>query len=408
MKATIFSTLVICFLFTSLWAQKVTKDRAMFVEPTNEFYDQIKSELKDFYDQKEPEKKKFKMDFTGLDLPQDIKEFTYQWHNEPISQGRTGTCWSFCTTSFYESEIFRQSGVKVKLSEMYTVYWEYVEKARRFVQERGDSHFAQGSMANAVSRIWKKYGIVPTEEYPGIPEGQPFLDHRKMYGEMKEYLQSVKEMNMWNEIDVQANIKSILNYYMGEPPLKISYNGKNITPLEYLENVLKLNLDDYVDLMSLKEAPYFKNVEYPVPDNWWHSEDYYNVPLDLFMEAINESIRRGYTVNIGGDVSESGYDSHFEVALVPTFDIPSEYIDENSRQFRFSNKATTDDHGIHIVGYKKHNGDNWYLIKDSGSGAFNGKNKGYRFYHEDYIKLKIMDITIHRDIAKEVFKDTNE
>jgi bleomycin hydrolase len=49
-------------------------------------------------------------------------------------------------------------------------------------------------------------------------------------------------------------------------------------------------------------------------------------------------------------IGEPGYYSYKEVALVPTFDIPSEYIDENFRQLRFSNTATTDDHGIHIVG----------------------------------------------------------
>ena len=39
----------------------------------------------------------------------------------------------------------------------------------------------------------------------------------------------------------------------------------------------------------------------------------------------------------------------------------------------------------------------WYLIKDSGSGARNGPNKGYRFYHQDYVKLKMIDLMIHKD-----------
>ena len=38
-----------------------------------------------------------------------------------ISQGRTGTCWSFSSTSFLDSEIIRLTGKKVDLSEMYTV-----------------------------------------------------------------------------------------------------------------------------------------------------------------------------------------------------------------------------------------------------------------------------------------------
>ena len=79
-----------------------------------------------------------------------------------------------------------------------------------------------------------------------------------------------------------------------------------------------------------------------------------------------------------------------------------EYIDENARQFRFSNHSTTDDHGIHIVGYMEKDGKDWYLIKDSGSGSRNGRNPGYYFYNEDYVKLKIMNIMLPKDFAKKV------
>ena len=80
----------------------------------------------------------------------------------------------------------------------------------------------------------------------------------------------------------------------------------------------------------------------------------------------------------------------------------SEYIDENARQFRFSNGTTTDDHAIHLIGYKIDENDNWwFLIKDSGSGSRNGNFPGYYFYHEDFVKLKMMTFTIHKDAVKE-------
>ena len=179
---------------------------------------------------------------------------------------------------------------------------------------------------------------------------------------------------------------------------------KQMTPQEYLKNVLKLNLDDNIDFMSLLEKPYYEKVEYEVPDNWWHSKDYYNIPLDEFIQVLKRALRHGFTACIGGDVSEPGYDSHAEVAMVPTFDIPAEYIDENARQFRFSNHSTTDDHGIHVVGFMEKDGKDWYLIKDSGSGSRNGPNPGYYFYHEDYIKLKMMNIMVHKDVARDILR----
>ncbi|RMD99690.1 MAG: peptidase C1 [Calditrichaeota bacterium] len=392
--------LAVLFLFgPSLFAQQPRRDHGKFMQYKNEFLDKIKKETRAFATPKKKPRMVFKMDFTGMDLPKSVNEFTRYWHNPPISQGMTGTCWCFSTTSFFESEIYRQTHRKLKLSEMYTVYWEYVEKARRFVREHGNSAFGQGSEANAVSRIWKMYGIVPEKDYTGMKPGQKFHDHSKMFAEMKSYLEFVKKNHIWNEAQVLANIKSILNYYMGEPPKTIVVDGKKMTPKEYLTKVVKLNLDDYIDFMSLMEKPYYQMVEYEVPDNWWHSKEYYNIPLDKFMAILKQAVRKGYTVCLGGDVTEAGYESHAEVAMVPTFDIPAEYIDENARQFRFSNHSTTDDHGIHLVGYMEKNGKDWYLIKDSGSGSRNGKNPGYYFYHEDYIKLKMMNIMVHKDAA---------
>lgn len=398
----ILGALLISFLLGQLaFAQEERRDKGVIQEYKNEFYDQIKKELKEFYEKDKEPRKVFKMDFTGIDLPDTIAQFTRYWYNEPVSQGRTGTCWSFCTTSFFESEVYRLTRQQVKLSEMYTVYWEYVEKARRFVRQRGDSEFGEGSEANAVPRIWKMYGIVPEKDYPGKPADQPFHDHSQMFTEMRDFLESVKKNNDWNEEHVLATIKSILNHYLGVPPAAIEVNGKKMSAKEYLTKILKVNLDDYVDFMSLMEKPYYQQVEYEVPDNWWHSDEYYNVPLDDFMMIVRQAIRAGYTLCIGGDVSEAGYYPHKDVAMVPTFDIPSDFIDEHARQLRFSSKSTTDDHGIHLVGYWENDGQDWYLIKDSGSGARNGRNAGYYFYHEDYVKLKMMNVMVHRSAVED-------
>jgi bleomycin hydrolase len=396
--------LIILSFLSSLFAQD-EKNKGVFIEEKDGYYqNEILKSIKEFNEPAKEKKKYFKLDFTGMDLPKSKDEFTSHWHNEPVSQGRTGTCWCFSTTSYFESEVYRLQNKKVKFSEMFTVYWEYVEKAKRFIKERGNSAFEEGSEANAVPRIWKMYGAVPAEAYSGMLPGQKFHDHLAMHKEMKSYLENVKSTNAWNEEEAIKVIKSILNHYMGEPPAEFYFEGKKYSPVQFLNDYLKLKLEDYVDILSYMQQPYYQQVEYEVEDNWWHSKDYYNVPLNVFMDALKNSIRKGYTIAIGGDVSEAGYDSWNKVGVIPTFDIPSEYIDESARQFRFSNNTTTDDHGIHLVGYKEKDGVDWYLIKDSGSGSRNTGDKGYYFYHEDYVKLKIMDFMVHKDAVENVLK----
>ncbi len=231
-------TILIVFfiLFYSLltFAQEKRHDKGIFIKREKGFYNQILESIKAYDSIPKPEHKYFKVDVSGMDLPKSINEFKSCWYNEPLSQGNTGTCWSFSTTSFLESEVYRLHQKKVKLSEMYTVYWEYTEKAKRFVEERGNSEFGEGSEANAVTRIWKKYGCVPENVYNGMLSGQKFHNHSKMFDEMYAYLQNLKLSNDWDGEEAVNTIKSILNHYMGEPPAEFEADGKKYTPKEYL------------------------------------------------------------------------------------------------------------------------------------------------------------------------------
>ncbi len=402
------SFLVLIIFISSSFINPQTKNKAIFEETKQGFFKEIQKGIDEFKNPTKEKKKILKLDFSGMDLPKSKDEFKSYWHNDPISQGNTGTCWSFSTTSFFESEVYRLTGKKVQLSPIYTAYWEYVEKAKEFVRTRGKSIVEEGSEANAVTRIYKMYGAVPTTVCTGLLPGQQYHDHSDMIKEIQTYLQNVKTINAWNEDEVVTVTKSILNHYLGNPVTEVDVDGKKYTPKEYLTNYLKLNVDDYVDVLSYMQQPYWQQVEYEVPDNWWHNKDYYNVPLEDFMKVLKNAIKNGYTLAIGGDVSEAGYDSWTKCAIIPSFDIPSEYIDENSRQFRFSNETTTDDHGIHLIGYEELDGKTWFLIKDSGAGSRNTGDKGYYFYHEDYIKLKIMDFMVHKDMFNDYLSKFNK
>jgi bleomycin hydrolase len=352
--------------------------------------------------------KRFQADLSGMTWPNKVSLYQQEWRLPPVSQGNTNTCWCFSTTSFFESEVHRLTGQEIKLSEMYTVYWEYVERAKRFVAERGNSAFSEGSEANAVIREYKKYGIVPKEAYPGMEPGRKFYTHAKMFKELSDYMDNVKTTNAWDEAAVVSTVKSILNFYMGVPPETFEWKGVKYTPKEFLSSCLKLQMDDYVDVLSYLQQPFWQQVEYEVPDNWWHSRDYYNVPLEDYMNALKNAIKNHYTIVIGGDVSEAGFSRDQQVAVIPTFDIPAADINDNARQFRFSNGTTTDDHGMHLVGYYEKDGTDWYLVKDSGSGSRNNDEAapefGYYFFRGDYIKLKMMDFMVHKDAVKELLQ----
>ena len=378
-------------------ADKDTHDRLIFVEDKDEYMSYLKKLDNENSKSNSPARQRLVVDLSNISIPDSPATFTQAWHNPPICQDITGSCWSFSSTSFFESEVFRTTGRRVKLSEMYSVYWEYVEKARQYIRQRGDSAFGRGSQPNAALRIWKLYGAVPAEAYEGKKVQGKFYKDTVMFSELKKLLKKCKTENYWKEKTLLNQVKDILNHHMGKPPATIDNNGSSISPQEYLQDVLRLKLEDYVDIMSFEAQPYFKLGEYKVWDNWWHGNSYLNLPLDDFLKVVRQATQKGYTLAIGGDTSEPGYRPHCNAAVIPSFDIPADAINDAARQLRFTRGETSDDHAIHLVGYTSFKGANWYLIKDSEAKARNGKYKGYMFYREDYIKLKTMTLMVHKD-----------
>ncbi|HLG02892.1 MAG TPA: C1 family peptidase [Bacteroidia bacterium] len=398
-----FLTIGCAFCLTAIFAQETRRDKGEMKPYYNPFIKNIKQKLSEFSAKPKEEEKKFRMDYTNVDVPKSMNEFKTVFVSPPVSQGATNTCWCFSTLSFFETEINRITKQDIRLSQSWIVYWEYVEKTKEFVRTRGTSAFGEGSESNAVSRMMKIYGLVPYNDYTGLKPNQPFYEHASLFDELNAYLQHVKSAGAWSEAEVVSTVKSILGFHMGEPPSKVNVNGRTMSTHQYMTNVCKLNPDDYVEFMSLKQSPYWAKAEYDVPDNWWNSADYHNVPLDTWMDIIKKSIKAGYSLSIGGDVSETGMNPELGVAMIPSYDIPHEFIDENARQMRFSNGSTTDDHGIHLVGWCEKPNGMWFLIKDSGSSSRNNpQNPGYFYYHEDYVKLKMMTFTIHKAAVKDV------
>lgn len=403
-----------CMLMANAQNQPVQKGTFKFYEP-GYYQNSILKGIEKFETAQEPLKQAgtFKLDPAGLNIPTDKSAFKSIRHLPPVSQGNTNTCWSYSATSMLESEIFRLTRQEVKLSEMFTVYCEYIERAEQYISTRGKINIGEGSEMNAVIKVMKKYGALPYSSFSGLLPGQEFQSHEKMFNEVRAFLDGLKARNAWDEASAVSTVKSIMHHYMGVPPATVTIQGKEYSPREYLTGILRINPDDYIDVLSYMQQPYWKQVSFDVPDNWWGDDSYYNIPLDDYMKILKKSLKAGITVSIAGDVSEAGFLAReANAAVVPAFDIPSSAIDENARQFRFSNGTTTDDHGLHVVGYLEKDGVTWYLVKDSGAGSRTGGiekniNFGYYFFHEDYVKLKMMTFLVNKEVMKDLLPKFN-
>ena len=343
-----------------------------------------------------------------IEIPQSPESFNPLFHFPPVNQDTTSACWSFATASFFESEAKRLGFEPVKLAVMFPVYYGFIEKAKAFVKTKGKSRFAPGDLFTTVVEVVNKYGIVPEQNYRGQTRACSTYNHRSLYSELNQYIEKVKTDSIWDEELVLKTVTFILDKHLGKPPEQFNYDGKKYNPKTFAAEKLHLPFQDYILVTSFSYAPFYSFTTLDVPDNWQKITDYFNVPLEVFYNSLKGAVKKGYSVVIDGDFSEPGRDGLKDISIIPEFDIPAGAINQSARDFRFNNKSTTDDHLMHIVGYQQLNGQDWFLVKDSWRDAFEGKYKGYFFYHGDFVKLKVLAYMVNKEGVPQIVKRVKE
>ncbi len=149
------------------------------------------------------------------------------------NQGSTGTCWSYSTTGFIESELIRMGKPVMDLSEMYTVRKVYQDKADRYVRLHGYLNFAQGGAMPDMLYVIKHYGAVPQEAYAGLNYGKDYNDHDELEAALKGVVDAVVNKNSGTLTPVwKQGFTGVLDAYLGAEPSMFKYNGKSYTPAD--------------------------------------------------------------------------------------------------------------------------------------------------------------------------------
>ncbi|MDQ7960288.1 C1 family peptidase [Flavobacterium lindanitolerans] len=322
-----------------------------------------------------------------------------------ISQDITGTCWSFSSTSFLEAEIIRTTGRKIDLSEMYNVRNTYPKKAWNYVMRQGKAQFGEGGLNHDVINSAMQFGLVPLTAYSGLVGNATKHDHSKMVKELEDLLKKYADPSKKLDPKWKTEVEAILDKYMGANVTEFTYDGKKYTPKSFLE-MTKLNLKDYVTITSFTNEPYYKTFILDIPDNFSNGS-FYNMPLDEFVQNVDNALDKGYTLALDADVSEKTFSGKNGIAVIPENEAdektilteikPEKNITPEFRQQEFENFNTTDDHLMHIVGkVKDQKGNIYYKVKNSW-GSKNLGNDGYIYMSVPYLRLKAISVLLHKD-----------
>ena len=324
------------------------------------------------------------------------------------NQGNTGTCWSFSTSSFVESEIYKNTKQDINISEMFTVRNTYEDKAWDYVMRQGKTQFGEGGLAHDVLNAIRKYGLVPESAYSGLVGNETHYDHSKIVPALKEVLDAyIKNGKDSKYPNWKVAVDSILDVYIGKVPEHFMYNGINYTPKSFLA-MTKFNPDNYETLTSFTQEPFYSKFILNIPDNFSNGS-FYNLPLNELVNVTDDALKKGYTIALDVDVSEKTFSQKYGVAVLPkkiqedekamTYIVKEENVSQQYRQEEFENYDTTDDHLMQIVGLvKDQNGTEYYKVKNSwGTTGDRIGNGGFIYMSKAYFRLKAISVLVNKN-----------
>ena len=232
-----------------------------------------------------------------------VKSIDFSFSNEldvapeATAQQKVGVCWMFAALNLMRYITQKKINVKsFEYSGPYLMFWDKFEKANYFLEKmvefRANSYddralklfldnpIPDGGDWYMFVNLVKKYGVMPSSVMQHSSYSKESTKHNEVIStKLREYAASIRKMHQegksLEEITEQRNLFSeeiykILVICFGNPPLKFDWSYKNedkqffrekdITPHDFFEKYVGVDLEDYVCLWSspMHDTPYNK------------------------------------------------------------------------------------------------------------------------------------------------------
>ncbi|MFC1854187.1 C1 family peptidase [candidate division CSSED10-310 bacterium] len=270
--------------------------------------------------------------------------FTHEVETAEVTdQAKANTCWLFADLNWLRTLTQKKINVKkFEFSENYLMFFDKLEKSNFFLENmialrdknRDDRLVAfllnepnpDGGEWHMTANLIEKYGLIPKEVMPDtfnrgnsgfvneivslkLRQGASIIRKLHQNGKSETELRTVKK-------SIMNDIYRILIIFFGVPPKKFSWSYRDekkkyhqeidITPQQFYERYVELNLDDMYNLLSCpaQETPFEKTFTLDYFNNMSDARrlHYLNVPLETLKKIAVEVLKNGEACLFGCEV----------------------------------------------------------------------------------------------------------
>ncbi len=259
------------------------------------------------------------------------------------NQKKSGRCWLFAALNIMRAGVMEKLGTDdFELSQNYALFWDKLERANYFLEdqlqlagdgEELDSRLSQFLLADVLGDggqwdmlvgVFQKHGVIPQEVMPetvassntGPMNAQLRVLLRRTALEMRELETQEERRALKNR--VLKDIYRILVINLGIPPTSFDWQWRDkdgefhrdgeMTPIEFMEKYVDLDLDDYVCLVDDPRTAHPKNAPLTVSHlgNVVGGPEvkYLNVDVETMKELAAKALNDGEPVWFGCDVGQ--------------------------------------------------------------------------------------------------------
>lgn len=261
-------------------------------------------------------------------------------------QQRSGRCWMFASLNTMRFRTIKKYNLKTfEFSQAYPLFFDKLEKSNWFLGNIIDTldepldgrllsfllhdPIGDGGQWDMFRSLVKKYGVVPKEAMPETANSRNTRDMDKYltrylrgcarqlreahaFGITNELMEKMRKIMM-------DEVWYLLATCLGTPPQsfevrlrdkddKLVLSG-SFTPQQFFDEVVDMNLDDYISVISAPTADKPFNRSYTVDRLGNVEEDstvrYLNLPIDELKRLALAQLRDGLPVWFGCDVDQS-------------------------------------------------------------------------------------------------------